>query len=94
MNHVQHAATLVLGLAMKLLAVVTDAIGMVEAFLRSLLEGMGVTGPIETLILLAVGLLLVIAAFQVFGRLFLVLLLVFVLLVAMKHLLPGVTHQA
>ena len=90
----QHAATLVLGLAMKLLAVVTDAIGMVEAFLRHLLESAGFNGPIETLILLAVGLLLVIAAFQLFGRLFLVLLLVFVLLVAVRHLLPGLSHPA
>ena len=90
----QHAATLVLGLAMKLLAVVTDAIGMVEAFLRQTLESVGVNGPIETLILLAVGLLLVIAAFQVFGRLFLVLLVVFVLLVLLRHLLPGMaSHQ-
>lgn len=88
----QHAATLVLGLAMKLLAVVTDAIGMVVAFLRGLLEGAGINGPIETVVLGAVGLLLVIAAFQVFGRLFLALLLVFVLLVLLKHLLPGVPH--
>lgn len=90
----QHAATLVLALALKLLAVVTDAIGMVEGFLRQALEGAGVTGPIETLVLAGVGLLLVIAAFQIFGRLFLILLLVFVLLLLLKHMMPGLAHPA
>ncbi len=92
MDHVQHAATFVLALAMKLLAVVLDAIGMVEGFLRHALESVGIDGPVETLTLVFVGVLLVIAAFQIFGRLFLLLLAVFVLLLAVKALLPGAPH--
>ncbi len=89
----EHAANIVLALALKLLAVVTDAIGMVEGFLRHLLEGAGIGGPIETLVLVLVGLALVVAAFQVFGRLFLVLLLVFVVLVLLRTWVPGVAHH-
>ena len=84
----EHAAAIVLGLIAKLAAVVTDAIGLAIAFLRRALEGVGVTGPIETLVLVFVAVLLVITAFQVFGRLFLVLLLVFLVLVVLGHLAP------
>ena len=84
MTQVQHAASFVLALAMKLLAVVLDAIGMVEGFLRSALESAGIDGPVETLTLVLVGVVLVITAFQVFGRLFLLLLVLFVLLLAVR----------
>ena len=84
-----------LGLLGRLLAVVFDAIGMVVGFLRQLLEGLGIDGPIETLILILVGVVLVLTAFQLLGRLFLVLLVVFLLLVVLRHVLPpGAAHQS
>jgi hypothetical protein len=90
---VEHAAALVLALALKLLAVVGDAIGMVEGAARHILEHAGVTGPAETVVLVVLGLLLVVAAFQVFGRLFLVLLLIFLALVLLRAFLPHVASH-
>ena len=79
----------------RLLAVVFDAIGMVVGLFRQLLESVGFDGPIETLILLLVGAVIVLTAFQLLGRLFIVLLVVFLLLLVLRHVLPpGAGHQA
>ena len=86
-----HTGTSLLSLIGRLIAVVFDALGMVVGALRELLEGLGIDGPIETLILVLVGVVVLLTAFQLLGRLFVVLLVVFVALLVLRFLLPPVT---
>jgi hypothetical protein len=85
----EHAAGWVLGLIATLAALVIAAIVAIEHFARSALGGIGIVGDAQSGLLIVLFLLLAVAALRLFGRLFIVLVLVFLVLwlfnVAVPH---------
>ena len=88
------ALHVVLSLIAGLFGLVVTAIATVEDALRSLLTQMRVTGQLQTAVLAIVVLLLVVGAFRLFGRLFAVLILVFLLLLLLHMFIPEATRGA
>lgn len=79
-----HQATaLVFGLIATLFGAILSAYHLISSALRSLLAEAGITGPIQSAVLIAVAIVFALTALQVFGRVFLflvgLLLLIFVL---------------
>ncbi|MCQ8240666.1 hypothetical protein [Rhizosaccharibacter radicis] len=87
-----HLLDLLLSAIFWLIGLVAAGIGWMEGVLAGLLAGVGVTGPTASAILLLVGILLVVAAFRLFGRLLGVLILLFLLLLALHWLLAPHVH--
>ena len=84
----EHAAGLVLGLIATLAALVIAAIAWIEHFARSLLGGIGITGELQSALLIILFVVLAIAALRLFGRLFIVLILVFLVLWLLHAAVP------
>ena len=80
------AANTILSLILTLYHLIVRAIGTAEHALRQGLNDIGVGGPIQELILILVAVLFVIAALQLFGRLFAVLIALFLILVILHDL--------
>ena len=76
----QHASTIILNIAVELFDLVVAAIVLLEGMVRKALTGLGIDGAAQTVILVVVTILFVVAAFRAFGRLFAILIVVFVLL--------------
>jgi hypothetical protein len=76
----QHASTIILNVAIELFDLVVAAIVLLEGMVRKALTGLGIGGAAQTVILAVVTIMLVVAAFRAFGRLFAILIVVFVLL--------------
>jgi hypothetical protein len=84
-----HAIDLVLGAIVWLISIVAAGIDLLEGLLRGTLAQAGITGPAASLILLLVGVLLVVLAFRLFGRLLGILIIVFLVLLGLHWLLAG-----
>ncbi len=84
-----HALTVVLGLLVQLFDLVVAAIAFIEGGARHLLQRVGITGPLQGVLLIVLAVLLVAAALRVFGRLFAVLLLIVLLLLLLHGLAVG-----
>ena len=84
-----HALNVVLGLLVRLFELVVAAIAVIEGAARHLLSQLGVTGPLQTALLIVLAVLLVVAALRVFGRLFALLLLVVLVLLLLHGLVAG-----
>ncbi len=84
-----HALNLVLGLLIQLFGLVVAAIAFIEGGARHLLSQVGITGPLQGALLVVLGVLLVLAALRVFGRLFAVLLLIVLVLLLLHGLIAG-----
>lgn len=76
----QHASTIILNVAIELFDLVVAAIVLLEGVVRKALAGLGIGGAAQTVILAVVTIMLVVAAFRAFGRLFAILIVVLVLL--------------
>ena len=89
----EHALNLVLGLAVGLFDLIVAAIATIEGFCRHLLAGIGITGELQTVLLVILAVLLIVTAFRLFGRLFAVLIAI-VLLLMLLHALIGGAHSS
>ncbi len=86
-----HALNVVLGLLIGLFDLVVAAMAFIEGGARHLLSQVGITGPLQGALLVVLGVLLVVAALRVFGRLFAVLLLIVLVLLLLHGLVAGVS---
>ena len=84
-----HALNVVLGLLVRLFELVVAAIAVIEGAARHLLSQVGITGPLQGVLLIVLGVLLVLAALRLFGRVFAVLLLVVLVLLLLHGLVVG-----
>ena len=87
------ALHVVLSLIVGLFGFLVSAVAAVEEGVRSLLARMGVTGELQSAVLAIVALLLVVAAFRLFGRVFALLILLFLLLLLLHVVAPDLAVQ-
>ncbi|WP_428487623.1 hypothetical protein [Rhodopila sp.] len=66
----------------------------IELWLRAQLSQLGVSPPIQTVLLIALAVLLIVAALRLFGGLIRVAVILILLLVVIHVLLPVLQHQA
>lgn len=71
---------------------VTAAVIALEIWLRDQMSQFGVSPPIQTAILLAVAVVLILGAFRMFGGLIRVAVVIILLLIGMHILLPAIQH--
>lgn len=72
-----------------ILAFFVNLFGIIETALRQVLDQLGVPGNIQSIVILAVMVLFIVAVLRLFGGLFRVLLLLFLILLVLHILLPG-----
>ena len=75
------AANTILSVILTLYRLIVGAIDTAENALRHALAQVGIGGPVQELILILVAILFVVAALQLFGRVFAVLIALFLILV-------------
>jgi hypothetical protein len=78
----------ILGLITLLGGLVLQALVAVETWLRSQLTMLGAPPPVQTAILVAVALILILAAFRLFGGLIRIAVIIVVVLIAIHALMP------
>ncbi len=88
------ASHVVLSLIAGLLAVIVGAIDATIGVLRSALAQIGLHGPPQTALLVILAILLIVSALRLFGRVFAVLIALFLLLLVLQMLVPGVLQAA
>lgn len=79
----------VFALALRLGALIMQAIGSIEAALRSVMSDAGIDGRMQAIVLVGVFVLCVVAALRVFGGLLRFLIVVFLVLLLIHALVPG-----
>ena len=79
----------VFALALRLGSLVMQAIGSIEATLRSVMSRAGIDGRMQAIVLVAVVVLCAVAALRVFGGLLRFLIVVFLILLLIHALVPG-----
>jgi hypothetical protein len=88
LNRVNQAITELLALIRSLVDLILSGLAAIEAWLRGQLTGLGVSGPIQTIILLAVALLLIVLALRLFGGVLRAIVVIFLILLALHALMP------
>lgn len=89
----QHATDIVTGLILTLFDLIVAGIAAIEGALRHVLIQIGISHEGQTLVLLALALVLIVAAIRVFGGIFAVLICVVLVLLMLDVLFPGLgTH--
>ncbi len=78
-------------LILGLLAVIMAAMATIEEFLRRLMTQAGIDGQLQKIVLIVVAVLLILAALRLFGRVFGVLIAIFLILLVIHVLLPGLS---
>jgi len=91
-DNVNRVLESLLGLLTLLGGLILQAIVAVETWLRGMLGSMGVPQQIQTAVLIAVAVVLVLAVFRLFGGLIRVAVVIILLLVVI-HVLVPVIHQ-
>jgi len=91
MERVDQAITKLLALIKSLVDLVLGALAAVEVWLRGQLAGLGVAPPIQTVILIAVAVLLIAAALRLFGGVLRGVVVIFLILLALHALIPVFT---
>lgn len=89
-----HAIAVVLSVFLLLCALVLEAAGFVDTFLAALMDKAGVDPHAQTLILIAVGLLLVVAFIRRLGGVLSLLILILLVMVLLRWALPGLHMPA
>jgi hypothetical protein len=90
----QQAINFVWTLIVGLFALIMGAIATVEVFLRGLLGRAGVDGQLQSVIMIAAAVLLILAALRLFGGIFGVLITLFLILMVVHIMMPGVQVPA
>lgn len=79
----------VVALVLRLATLVMQAIGIIDAFLRGVMSRAGIGSQAQDIVLVAVAVVCIVAALRVFGGLLRFLIIVFLILLLMHVLLPG-----
>ena len=85
----QHATDVVTGLILTLFDLIVAGIAAIEGALRHVLIQMGIGHEAQTLVLLALAVVLIVAAIRVFGGIFAILISVVLVLLILDVLFPG-----
>lgn len=88
MERVDQAITKLLALIKSLVDLVLGALAAIEVWLRAQLGGLGVAPPIQTIILIAVAVLLIAATLRLFGGVLRAVVVIFLVLLALHALMP------
>jgi len=88
MERVDQAITKLLALIKSLVDLVLGALAAVEVWLRGQLAGLGVAPPIQTVILIAVAVVLIALALRLFGGVLRGVVVIFLVLLALHALIP------
>ena len=83
------ALATVRSLILGLFHVIMVGIAAIEGFLAGLLTRAGITGELQKGLLTAILVLLILAAFRLFGRILAVLIAIFLVLLLLQALVPG-----
>ncbi len=78
--------TLILGL----FGLIITAIATIEDFLRGLLTEAGISGQVQSIVLIVTAVLLILAALRLFGGIFGVLITIVLILLVVHILVPGI----
>jgi hypothetical protein len=89
METVRQALAALLSLLVDFVGLILAAIGGVEVWIRSQLSLAGVNPQLQTVILIALAVLLIVGAFRLFGGLLRIIIVIFLLLIAIKMLVPA-----
>jgi hypothetical protein len=90
MDQINQAVNSLLHLFAQLADIVLGALTAIEAWLRGALQQAGIAGPLQTAILVAVAVILLIAVLRAFGGVLRVLLMLFLILLAAHAVLPAI----
>jgi len=83
------AIDFVLSLILRLIGLVMAAIAIIDAFLRGLMDRAGIGSQVQAIVLVAVAVLFIVAALRVFGGVLRLLIIVFLVLLLVHVLMPG-----
>jgi hypothetical protein len=88
MGRVDQAITKLLALIKSLVDLVLSALAAIEVWLRGQLAGVGVAPPIQTIILIAVAVVLIAVTLRLFGGVLRAVVVIFLVLLALHALMP------
>ena len=91
MERVHQAVTKLLALIRDLVDLVLGALAAIEVWLRGQLSGLGVARPIQTIILIAVAVVLIALTLRLFGGVLRAVVVIFLVLLALHTLIPVFT---
>jgi hypothetical protein len=86
---VEQAINFLLALILGLFGLIITAIATIEDFLRGLLTAAGISGQVQTVVLIVTAVLLIVAALRLFGGIFGALITIVLVLLMMHILVPG-----
>jgi hypothetical protein len=86
---VERAINFLLALILGLFGLIITAIAMIEDFLRRMLTEAGVSGQVQSIVLIVTAVLLILAALRLFGGIFGVLITIVLILLVVHILVPG-----
>ena len=90
LERVNQAITELLALIRRLVDLVLSGLAAIEIWFRHQLAGLGVAGPIQTIILIAIAVVLIAVALRLFGGVLRAVVVIFLVLLALHALLPVV----
>jgi hypothetical protein len=88
MEQVDQAITKLLALIRSLVDLVLRGLAAIEVWVRGQLAGLGVAPPIQTIILIAVAVLLIAVTLRLFGGVLRAVVVIFLILLALHALIP------
>jgi hypothetical protein len=86
---VERAINFLLALILGLFGLIVTAIAAIEDFLRGLLTEAGISGQVQSIVLIVTAVLFILAALRLFGGIFGVLITVVLILLVVHILAPG-----
>ena len=88
MQRIDQAITTLLALIKSLVDLVLSGLAAIEVWLRGQLAGLGVAPPIQTIILIAVAVVLIAITLRLFGGVLRAVVVIFLVLLALHALIP------
>jgi len=88
MQRIDQAITTLLALIRSLVDLVLSGLAAIEVWLRGQLAGLGVAPPIQTIILIAIAVVLIAVTLRLFGGVLRAVVVIFLVLLALHALIP------
>jgi hypothetical protein len=85
----EQAINFLLGVILGLFGLIITVIATIEDFLRGLLTEAGISGQVQSIVLIVTAVLLILAALRLFGGIFGVLITIVLILLVVHILVPG-----
>ena len=93
MDQVNGALSFLIGVLAWIFDLLMAVFAVVDAWLRALMDGIGVPAGVQTLVIVVVGVLFLIAVLRYLGGVFRVLLALILILLLVHLLLPAIGYQ-